>query len=131
MSDILVCHNDDRGSLLALNRFSELSFFPKRIFSVIDVPKGVVRGEHAHYITKQLLVCIKGEIEVGLYNKEISNVVCLKQGDTVYIDEMTWAYQKFLTGKDFLMVLASTEHDPEDYIMDRYVFDNLIKTDIL
>lgn len=126
MNNIPVFSDIRGGCLLPINALSEISFHPKRIFSVIDVPVDGVRGEHAHYRTKQLLICVKGEIEVGMYNKESSRVVLLKQGNCVYMDNMTWGYQKFKTGKDFLLVIASTEHDIKDYITDKKEFDKMI-----
>ena len=50
---------DERGNLLPIE-FSQLDFDPKRIFVVNDVPVGDVRGNHAHYKTKQYLICTKG-----------------------------------------------------------------------
>ena len=54
---------DEKGNLLPIE-FGQLDFVPKRVFVVNDVPVGCVRGNHAHYKTKQYLICTKGEFNV-------------------------------------------------------------------
>lgn len=56
---------DERGSLLPLE-FDSIDFEPKRIFIVNNVPVGTVRGDHAHFTTKQLLICSKCSVNVFL-----------------------------------------------------------------
>jgi len=66
MSNILRIFEDDRGGSLIPFEFKDLPFIPKRIFTVVGVPKDSIRGDHAHYETQQILICIKGEILVSL-----------------------------------------------------------------
>jgi dTDP-4-dehydrorhamnose 3,5-epimerase-like enzyme len=117
---------DYDGSLLPLE-FKDLPFFPKRIFTVSNVPKGYIRGNHAHYETKQLLLCLKGEILVhmdyGNYQKEYT----IKENESILVDNLVWDFQKFLTGEDILLVMCSTEYDKNDYIDDSKKFKTLVK----
>ena len=55
--------DDRRGSLLPFE-FNNLDFESKRIFIVNQVPTGEIRGNHSHYKTKQLLICLNGKCEV-------------------------------------------------------------------
>ena len=57
---------DQRGSLLPIN-LNKIPFDVKRVFMVYNVPKDTVRGEHAHYETKQFLVCVKGVLISWLF----------------------------------------------------------------
>ena len=116
----------ENGSLFALNKFSD--FQPKRFFYVTDVPKGDVRGRHAHRRDKQLLVCVKGRIHATLDkgNSTFSDFI-LREGDAVFMDTLTWGYQKYLTGDDILLVLCSEEHDDKEYIKDYDQFLQIIK----
>ena len=82
---------DIRGSLLPL-QFDELSFLPKRIFFVKDVPKDVIRGEHAHYVTKQLLICVTGKILVGLFDGKSEKEFIIQSGESIMIENMIWQY---------------------------------------
>lgn len=55
---------DLRGDLTALEWDKELPFNPKRIFFVYSVPDSSVRGEHAHKLCHQFLLCVHGAITV-------------------------------------------------------------------
>lgn len=118
---------DIRGGDLIPIEFYNLKFKPKRIFTVSGVPKNHIRGEHAHYETEQLLICVRGEILVGLDDGKNITETILKKGEAIYIDKMIWDYQQFLTGDEFMVVLSSTNYDPSDYINDKLYFYKKIK----
>lgn len=107
--------NDRDGTLIPIE-FNKIHFDVKRAFFVSDVPKGEIRGRHAHYKTQQLLICVRGKILVVLDDGKTKTETTLYQGDTIYIDKMVWDYQQFLTGNDFMAVLCSTNYDHNDYI---------------
>jgi len=115
--------SDKRGILFPIE-FSELPFTPKRMFYVKGVPKDTIRGEHAHYVTKQILICITGKILVGLFDGEEVSETILKEGESILVNNMIWDYQKFMTDDDVLLVLCSTSFDENDYINDK---ENFIK----
>lgn len=116
---------DSKGILTPLE-FKTLPFSPKRIFWTTDVPKGETRGNHAHYKTQQYVICICGEIEVTLYNGVIEKKVTIKENEGVFIDKLIWDAQSYLTGKDVLLVLCSTEYNKEDYIFSKEEFNNIV-----
>lgn len=123
----LSIYEDDRGKLFPID-FKDINFFPKRIFSVYDVPPGTIRGNHAHYNTSQIIICIKGRVIVGLdYGNKIEEIE-ISPGESVFVDKLVWDWQKFLTGEDQILVLCSTNFDKEDYIKDKEIFYK-IKTD--
>jgi len=122
----LKSYTDDRGMLYPLN-FSEIPFKPKRMFTVINVPKGVKRGNHAHYETEQFLICLRGEVEVDLYDGYEHTSTSLKPMQGLYVPKLIWDSQIFKTGDDLLLVLASTDYDREDYIESSSVFEALKK----
>jgi hypothetical protein len=128
MNDMILLNSfsDERGGLLIPLEFNKIKFIPKRIFTIIDVPKNNIRGEHAHYNIEQLLICIKGKIEVYLDDGKNVKVSILQQGDCIYIDKYIWGQQKFLTGNDVLLVLASHEYNKEDYITDKKEFYKIV-----
>jgi len=108
---------DIDGSLLPVE-FSSIKFVPRRIFMINDVPKGVIRGNHAHYETEQLLICTKGEILVFLDDGSKKTETILREGESIYVDKLVWDYQQFLTGNEMLTVICSTEYNAKDYIND-------------
>lgn len=115
--------SDDRGDLLPIE-FSNVSFIPKRIFTIYNVPKNTIRGEHSHYETTQLLICQSGKIEVYLHDGTFKYKKILYKGDQILIDKLIWGSQKFLTKNSNLLVLCSTNYDINDYILN---FDDFLK----
>ena len=120
--------SDERGDLYPLD-FERVPFHPKRLFVVSNVPKNEIRGEHAHYQTHQFLICLQGEIEVVLFDGEEVSTVTLRPFEGVHIPNLVWDYQKFKTGEDILLVLASTNYDREDYIESLAVYKRMRKCD--
>ena len=123
----LKSYRDETGVLYPLN-FSDVPFQPKRMFLVLDVPKGVKRGDHAHYETEQFLICLKGEVEVLLYDGSEYTSTLLEPMQGLYVPKLIWDSQIFKTGDDVLLVLASTDYDRADYIESESVFKALKKT---
>lgn len=113
-------YSDNRGKLVPLE-FNKLNFIPKRLFYVCDVPKGMWRGGHAHYKTQQLLICLSGKILVKLESKENTEEFILEKDQFCLVDKMIWDSQQFLDDNSVLLVLCSTEFDPEDYINDKKI----------
>lgn len=118
---------DERGGYLMPVEFGCIRFAPKRVFMVSDVPKNSIRGEHAHYQTEQVVMCVKGSILVMLDYGFKKEEYIINSGEYAYIDKMVWDSQKFLTGDDFMVVLCSTEYDIKDYILDKNEFYKIIK----
>ena len=102
------------GTLSALNK--NLGFSAKRFFYVSDVEKHGWRGDHAHRQNKQLLVCVKGEILILLDNGKETKGKTLKEGQYVFVDNMVWDKQQYLTGEDILLCICSDEYDEKDDI---------------
>lgn len=116
MIETLISYEDERGCLLPIV-FNTLPFKPKRVFVITNVPKNTIRGNHAHYKTKQILICINGEIDVILNDGDHETITRLKKNESILIDNLIWDSQKFLTHDTEVLVLCSTEYNHEDYIL--------------
>jgi UDP-2-acetamido-3-amino-2,3-dideoxy-glucuronate N-acetyltransferase len=114
-------YNENRGYLLPLN-FSELDFEPKRMFVVNNVPIREVRGNHAHYTTRQLVICTNGHVTVRLDTGKKKTTAFLSKGQSIIVPKLVWDSQKFLTPDAEIVVLCSTEYDATDYILDYTTF---------
>tara|TARA_Y100001963_G_C6762407_1_gene440250 strand:+ start:599 stop:985 length:387 start_codon:yes stop_codon:yes gene_type:complete len=110
-------HQNEKGVLVPIE-LDTLPFTPQRIFYVKDVPKGSVRGNHAHYQTQQILTCLQGVIHVELDYGDKTWHVELKANESVFCDKMVWDTQTYKTDDSILMSICSTKHDPQDYITD-------------
>jgi dTDP-4-dehydrorhamnose 3,5-epimerase-like enzyme len=108
---------DLRGKLSFGEHGAQLPFVPKRYFVVYDVPTKEVRGEHAHRQLQQMLVCLKGSIEVMVDDGSERAVVSLHSPQLgLYVPPLTWTSHYKYTPDALLLALASAEYDPSDYI---------------
>jgi hypothetical protein len=113
------------GTLIPIE-YSSLPFEPKRSFIVKDVPKGEERGNHAHFNTQQLLICVCGKLLVKLFDGKSEESFVLEAGDSILVKEFVWDSQVYLTGNDIMLSICSTEYDPTDYINDIEEFKRLV-----
>ncbi|HEY5516622.1 MAG TPA: WxcM-like domain-containing protein [Pengzhenrongella sp.] len=110
---------DLRGSLAAVELGQDLPFVPGRFFAVFDVPSKDVRGEHAHRVCSQVLVCLRGSVRCVVDDGERRDEVLLDSPDTgLYMPPMTWGSQFDYSADAVLGVFASHPYDGADYIRD-------------
>ena len=108
---------DDDGTLVPIE-FSDLPFKVKRIFYVCDVPKGEERGNHAHFETRQLLICLQGSILVKIHDGKDLKEYRLMPNQSILVERMIWDSQVFETDSDVLLSICSTSYNKSDYIED-------------
>lgn len=121
-------YEDERGLLVPMD-FSTLPFEPKRFFYVKNVPEGTWRGGHAHHKTKQILICVKGEILVKLIGADEEKEFVIKENQSCFVDNMVWDSQRFIEKDSILLVLCSTEYESSDYILNMDEFISYQKSD--
>jgi UDP-2-acetamido-3-amino-2,3-dideoxy-glucuronate N-acetyltransferase len=109
--------HDMRGDLCAGEFQRNVPFEPKRYFLVFNVPSAETRGEHAHKLCKQFLVCVSGSIAVVVddgANRE--EIVLDRPNMGIYIPPGVWGIQYKFTSDATLLVFASDFYDSADYI---------------
>lgn len=112
-------YEDMRGSLVVSEFESDLPFIPQRSFIVYNVPSEDVRGEHAHKICEQFLVCLHGTVHVVVDDGDSNREVCLNAPNMgVYMPTMIWGVQYKFSQDAVLMVYASHAYDSDEYIRD-------------
>lgn len=102
---------DKRGSLIV---YEKNLFKIKRIF-IITGKKNVIRGNHAHKNTIQLLVNINSKCKLSLTNKKSKNIIFSKEGDYVICSKKTWLKIKFIK-EGSIMVICDKKYKKSDYI---------------
>lgn len=89
----------------------------KRIYWTSHIPNGAIRGNHAHKECKQILVCLKGKIEVEteLPNGKIEKFVLQNPNEGLILPPHVW---HTMTYEDdaIQLVLASLNYDESDYL---------------
>jgi UDP-2-acetamido-3-amino-2,3-dideoxy-glucuronate N-acetyltransferase len=120
---------DSRGELNVGEMGRGLPFMPRRFFTISRVPSMDIRGEHAHRQLQQLLVCLSGSVVAEVNDGERSRAVSLDCPQVgLHIPPMIWGAQHHYTHDAVLLVLASREYDPDDYIRDFGEFASLRNT---
>jgi hypothetical protein len=119
--------SDLRGRLAVAELAEFLPFLPQRFFVVYDVPSREVRGEHAHKLLHQFLVCVEGEcslmVDDGLHRAEIR---LDSPAIGVHLEPMVWGVQYKFSPDAILLVLASAPYDPEEYIREYEKYLSLV-----
>ncbi len=108
---------------LAIAERDDIPFEVKRVFWITSIPKGDVRGEHAHKKSEQLLICICGSLHITLENRagEIYEFELSKSHEAVYIPPQYWGKITY-TKESIILALASDIFDESDYIRDYAAF---------
>lgn len=108
---------DMRGSLSVAEYDKQIPFIPKRCFWIFDVPSREVRGEHAHKVLHQYLICVKGSISVVLDDSVTRREVTLNQPNLgLHIPPKVWGVQYKYSPDAVLLVLASEAYSGADYL---------------
>lgn len=119
---------DSRGSLTVGDMPSELPFIPVRYFAVFDVPSIELRGEHAHKLCQQFLVCLHGSCRVLLDDGSKRCEVTLDRPDIgIYMPAMIWGTQYKFSSDAVLLVFASRLYEADDYLRthDEFIAERL------
>lgn len=119
----LKSYDDMRGSLIVAEFATDIPFVPQRTFVVHNVPSEDVRGEHAHRICEQFLVCLHGSVHVVVDDGAVNREIRLDSPDKgVYMPAMIWGVQYKFSKDAVLMVFASHPYDSDEYIRDYGLF---------
>jgi UDP-2-acetamido-3-amino-2,3-dideoxy-glucuronate N-acetyltransferase len=119
--------SDIRGSLTVGEFNRQVPFIPKRYFMVFDVPSQETRGEHAHKLCHQFLICLKGTCSVvaddGVNREEFD----LNSPDVgLYLKPLVWGTQYKYSADCVLLVFASDYYDADDYIRNYQEFLTIV-----
>jgi len=110
---------DARGSLTVAEYATQLPFAPQRVFFVYGVPSESTRGEHAHKVCHQAIICASGSMKVEVENRHGRRKFVLDSPESLlYLPPMVWAAQHGYSEGTISIVLASDPYDANDYIRD-------------
>ncbi len=118
-------HITDRGANMNIATSEHVPFIVKRIFWINGVENEGVRGEHAHKKSKQIVVAMKGTVEIKLLGIDgsIFNFIIQTPRQGVYIPPLYWGRITFAENT-MLLTFASDDYEENDYIRD---FDEFLK----
>ena len=103
---------DGLGSLSFIEAGKDAPFQINRIYYIFDVPKGAVRGGHAHKQLRQLLFCPNGSIEILLTDGvKKASILLDRPNKALVIEPGLWRDMIWHTDKAVLCVAASEHYE--------------------
>ena len=114
----LETHSDNRGNLTVIEKI--VPFQIKRLFYIYGVDDSA-RGGHRHHATVQAAICLNGSCKIFCDNGNVQNEFVLdKPNKCLFLFPEDWHTMFDFSPNAILLVLASTEFDPQDYIYEPY-----------
>ena len=123
-----VGHAED-GILVPIELEKQIPFEVKRMFYVFGVNSDKSRGQHAHYKTQQVLICLHGCVICvckDAYGHEVKATLDYPTKG-LFIPEMIWDEQIYTSPDSVLLSICSTEYNKADYINSYSEFQALSK----
>jgi dTDP-4-dehydrorhamnose 3,5-epimerase-like enzyme len=119
------CFTEKNGNLIPIESNIDVPFPIKRVFYIYNVKDEDVRGQHAHYKTEQVLVCLSGMVQVTCYDgTSYQHYQLDSPRKALFIPAMIWDEQIYYKGS-VLCVFANQKYSREDYIFDKDKFKRL------
>lgn len=108
-----------RGTLTHGEIPLDVPFAVIRFFVVTQVPPHTTRGDHAHKRAHQMLICVHGSCEVDVDDGSSQQSFVLDtSGVGLYVPPLSWCTQRDHSADCVLLVFASEQYDPDEYIRD-------------
>lgn len=106
---------DQRGSLTVIEKI--LPFEIRRVYYIWGNSGNFSRGGHSHLETSQALIAVSGRCSIGLRRMGYSSEFILESPDKcLLLEPEDWHSMYNFSSDCVLLVLASKEYDPEDYV---------------
>ena len=107
----------DSGTLSVIDNLSGLFGEAKRIFWV-QCKHPCIRGKHAHFKTRQLLIPVKGKFRIRLDDGTRVETKFIDEEDNmgVMLHPLVWHEIELHSDDGIFLVLADTEYQESDYI---------------
>ena len=86
------------------------------------------RGFHSHYDLEQMLICVKGQVNILTKTPFEEKITLLDSPENgLYIGPMIWREMYDFSADAVLLVLASELYKPSDYIRDYDLYEKEAK----
>lgn len=109
---------DTRGNLTVIEKV--IPFDIRRIFYIYGVDDSV-RGGHRHHRTVQAAVCLRGHCTIWNNDgREVNEFLLDRPSTCLILEPRDWHKMYNFSPDAILMVLASEDFNPADYIYEPY-----------
>jgi hypothetical protein len=122
--------HDESGTLSVAEFEKHFNFEAKRIFYLSNIKKGEIRGEHAHEVLSQFVLCLAGCFDIELDNgNQKENYTLSNDGVGILLDGLVWRTMSNFSEDSVMLVLCDRVYKQD--IVIRSYDDFLKKVNIL
>ena len=120
--------DSETGVLNIFEVQNQIDFDIKRVFILNDIKNDITRGNHAHKKTDQLLICLKGEIEIftELPNGLKFNYILSNSRAGLFLPAEAWHFMNYKKNS-IQLVCASQLYNENDYLRTKDQFEDYYK----
>jgi hypothetical protein len=119
---------DFRGNLSFIEMEIHIPFKISRVYWIYDVPGGEIRGGHAFYEQKEVIIALSGSFDVTVSDGKLSQSFSLNRSYFgLFIPSGMWRQMQNFSTNSLALVLSSTHYNAKDYILDFEEFLNFRK----
>ncbi len=110
--------HDIRGNLTFLETNRHIQMEIKRAFWIYDVPGGELRGGHAMKEMEEFIIALSGSFDVLIDDGTHKVTFSLNRSFYgLYVPKLLWRQMINFSTNSVALVVASTEYDEKDYIL--------------
>ena len=110
---------DGRGNLSIIEEFKQIPFKIRRSYWIYDVPGGCERGGHAYKKNTEFIVALSGSFDVVINDGVEEKSFHLNRSYMgLLVPKGLWRVMNNFSTNSLALILADTEYDADDYIMD-------------
>ncbi|MNK59501.1 TDP-4-oxo-6-deoxy-alpha-D-glucose-3,4-oxoisomerase [compost metagenome] len=119
--------HDPRGNLTFLQYGDQIPFEIKRTFWTYDVPGGEIRGGHAYFEQKEIIIALSGSFDVVITDENgiIETFSLNRSYYGLYLPAKTWRHIENFSTNSLALHISSESFSKEDYIRDFNKFKRL------
>ena len=119
---------DPRGNLTFLQHPSQIPFEIKRTFWTYDVPGGEIRGGHAYYEQKEIIVALSGSFDIVVTNANgsLEKFSLNRSYYGLYLPAKTRRHIENFSTNSLALHVSSESFSKEDYIRDFEEFKKVV-----
>ena len=115
-----------RGETCIAESARNIPFVIKRIYTMKGMPRDVVRGNHAHKMLTQVIVCPRGSFTLELDDGMRCQIIVMNKPEIgVVLGPKLWATMSNFSDDCMIFVMADDYYDKNEYITDYEEFKRL------
>jgi len=123
---------DDRGNLSFAENNNQIPFYIQRVYWIVEVPGGEVRGGHAYKQLEEVIIPLSGSLDVayddGSGSEQVYHLNRSYKG--LYVPPLTWRQLRHFSTNTVVLILASRKFDERDYIYNYNLFTKMLKSEL-